>query len=112
MKTEDRIELWLDDLASFLDAAADLVARGRSKYDEDPAVSLAFEALSNRVGDLAKRLAAADPKRFSEQIWSDAAKNRDMIVHHYPAISRDRLWNTVSVHFVELSEVVAQARQT
>lgn len=104
----ERIPRLLGDLVATLDLAADLLARGRSSFDTDPALALAFEALSNRVGDLCKQLVAADPAQFSDQIWSLAARNRDLVVHHYHRISRDLLWNTVSRDFPALARLVAK----
>jgi hypothetical protein len=58
------------DLGSTLDSAETLVLRGERAFHSDAALPLAFEALSNRVGDLSKRLCAADPQRFSDPMWS------------------------------------------
>jgi len=85
-----------------LTTAAELTARGRDAYDADPALRLAFEALSNRVGDLAKRLVALDPARFNAPMWSAAARNRDFVAHHYHRIDYDLLWQTVAHEFPEL----------
>ncbi|MBM7505906.1 DUF86 domain-containing protein [Agromyces aurantiacus] len=110
MRPSDRVDRWLDDLASSLDTAAALVARGRAAFDGDPAIPLAFEALSNRVGDLAKRLVAADPSRFRDPIWSQAARNRDCVVHHYDRVDSDALWQTVARSFPELRAVLDRVR--
>lgn len=92
----DRTTRWIADLRDALDRAAELAARGRGAFDDDPALPLAFEALLNRIGELAKRLSAADPVRFADRIWSDAARNRDFVVHHYDRIDADVLWVTVT----------------
>ena len=102
LPAEQRTTRWLTDLEAALDSAALLVSRGESAFRSDPALPLAFEALSNRVGDLSKRLTAADPERFSAPIWSQAARNRDFVVHHYGRIDIDALWVTVTVSFPEL----------
>jgi hypothetical protein len=65
---DERVARWLVDLGTALDTAASLARRGEQAFRSDPALPLAFEALSNRVGDLSKRLATADPVRFSEPI--------------------------------------------
>jgi uncharacterized protein with HEPN domain len=98
----DRITRWVGDLENTLEEASRLAARGRAAYDSDPAVPLAFEALCTRVGELAKRLIAVDAERFSAAIWSQAARNRDFVVHHYNRVDRELLWRTVTVSFVEL----------
>lgn len=102
MNKADRVDRWVESLRENLTTARALVDRGRVAYDADPAISLAFEALSNRVGDLAKKLSAADPTRFSDPAWSAAARNRDEIVHHYERVDLDVLWHTVSVDFLTL----------
>jgi uncharacterized protein with HEPN domain len=111
VRSSDRVDRWLDDLAATLDTASTLVARGREAFDHDPAIPLAFEALSNRVGDLAKRLVAADPARFGDPIWSQAARNRDFVVHHYDRVDADALWVTVDRSFPELRAVLDGARR-
>ena len=66
---------------------------------------LAFEALSNRVGEVSKLLTQLDPQRFAEPVWSFAAKNRDKIVHHYNSIDLDVFWDTAAIHFPKLREL-------
>ena len=110
MKADARVDRWLSDLLANLDAAARLVDRGRAAFDADPAIALAFEALSNRVGEIAKRLIAADAARFSHPMWAQAARNRDFVVHHYDRIDRDALWGTVTRSFPELRAAALAAR--
>lgn len=111
MKNEDRIERWLDELGATLDRTAALAARGRRAYDDDEALPLAFEALSNRVGDLAKRLVRADPERFSDPIWGAAAHHRHFVVHHYGRIDAEMLWSTVIDAFPALAVLVRDSRR-
>lgn len=106
MNDEDRVARWLEDLRATLDKSDDLVARGEEAFHTDPALPLAFEALSNRVGELAKRLAAADPERFSGFHLRQAARNRDFVVHHYNRIDVAMLWRTVVVSFPRLRDEI------
>jgi len=108
---EEREAALLADLAGVLDLAASLVARGRDAYDEDPALQLAFEALSIRAGEVVKRLSAIEPQRYADGVWSGAARNRDLIAHHYEAIDVDALWATTAVYFPELAEEVRRRRR-
>ncbi|MGL3148962.1 HepT-like ribonuclease domain-containing protein [Microbacterium sp. A82] len=112
MNEADRTQRWLDELRSTLDTAADLVERGHDAYDKDLAVPLAFEALSNRIGDLAKRLVVADSERFSALIWRQAARHRDYVVHHYDRLDGELLWRTVTESFPELAALVRAEQQT
>lgn len=110
MKANDRIDGLLEDLEDSLRSAAELVARGRNQFDTDLAVRLAFEALSNRVGEVAKLLTKLDPERFAESEWSLASRHRDRIVHHYSSISLEALWSTVTIHFPRLRELARSKR--
>lgn len=107
----DRTPKLLADLIEVLHSADELATRGRAAFDTDFAVPLAFEALSNRVGDLCKQLVAADPKRYFEEDWSLAARNRDVVVHHYRRILPDLLWNTVTEDFPRLLRLAEQKSQ-
>ena len=104
----EQVTRWTTELRTTLDTAAQLADRGRDAYNHDPALQLAFDALSNRVGDLAKRLVALDPERFNAPIWSAAARNRDVVAHHYHRIDTDLLWQTVAHDFVTLKELLDQ----
>jgi uncharacterized protein with HEPN domain len=107
----DRVARWLDSVIETIDTALDLAERGRDVFDRDPALPLAFEALSNRVGDLAKRLVAAGDPRFSAPIWRQAARNRDFVVHHYDRIDNDALWQTVVRSFPQLRDEAMRWRE-
>ncbi|MGO2684502.1 MAG: HepT-like ribonuclease domain-containing protein [Microbacterium sp.] len=111
MNADERVPRWLDDLGTTLETAAELVARGRDVFDADPAVPLALEALSNRAGNLAKRLLAADAERFGDPIWRQAARQRDFVVHHYARVDADLLWRTVSGSFPSLADAVRAERE-
>lgn len=110
MRDAARISDRLGELDETLTVAAELVQRGRDAYSSDPAIRLAFEALANRVGDMCKRLVVEDPERFGEAIWSQAAKNRDFVVHHYFRIDENVLWETVRTSFPSLHERVTAER--
>lgn len=107
----NRADRWIAELTQNLQTAEELAARGRDAFDTDPAVRLAFEALSNRVGELAKRLRSADPVRFDGPPWNLAARNRDFVVHHYDRIDRDALWQTVAHDFPRLSAALDAAEE-
>jgi len=110
VKTDDRIERLLDDLDGLLEEAAELVERGRGAYDADSAIRRACEAICIHIGEIAKRLTALEPARFSDDIWSAVARNRDLLAHHYDRVDSGQLWITMSVHLPALAPTIAAAR--
>lgn len=110
MTEDDRIPRWLADLEATVARATALAARGREAFDRDDALPLAFEALSNRIGELAKRFVAADGDRFSDPIWRQAARHRDYVVHHYDRLDEDVLWRTVTESFPRLQAAARSQR--
>jgi uncharacterized protein with HEPN domain len=111
VRSDDRLQGWLIDLGRTLQEAENLVRRGRDAYNSDSALPLAFEALCARVGDLAKKIAAAAPDEFRDPIWKQAARTRDFVVHHYSRVDQDALWNTVSSSFPLLAEQLRRGRE-
>ena len=107
MIPSERVEALIADLKDLLDHAALLTKRGREAFDSDVALPLAFEAMCNRVGDIAKKLMLEDPQRFSDAAWKDAAKNRDFVVHQYHRIDPDILWLTAVKSFPHLRELLS-----
>lgn len=112
LAARERVDRWIVDLDANLTSAENLVSRGEDAFASDPAISLAFEALSNRIGELCKRLIGADPARFNAPIWAQAARNRDFVVHHYHRIDSRALWVTVSVSFPELHRILRDIQPT
>ena len=104
MTPDGRTDALIADLLEVLDKAARLADRGRASLDEDEALPLAFEAICNRVGDIAKKLMEIDPARFADSVWRKAAQNRDFVVHQYHRLDLDTLWITVTKSFAELRD--------
>ncbi len=110
--TSPRMLKLLDELDENLALATSLVGRGRERYRADIALPLAFEALCNRIGELAKRLMNEDAKRFTSIEWRLAAQNRDFVVHQYWQVDSEILWDTVAVSFVRLGAQADAVRAT
>jgi uncharacterized protein with HEPN domain len=77
--------------------AASIVIRGKATYDADPVVQEAGDSLIIKIGEASKYLAIRDTKAPAGVSWSDAAKNREKLAHHYSIIDRNLMWQTLSV---------------
>ncbi|MGF1667348.1 MAG: DUF86 domain-containing protein [Acidimicrobiia bacterium] len=89
-----------DRIAHMLDAAQKAVAyaqqRTRSELEMDELLRLGLTKLVEIVGEAAKQVSESTQREYPEVPWSNAARMRDRLVHHYFAIDVDILWRTVT----------------
>ena len=64
--------------------------------------SLALTKLVEIVGEAAKQVSESTRGRFPDIAWTDAARMRDRLVHHYFDLDLDVLWATVTEDLPEL----------
>ncbi|KQW06244.1 hypothetical protein ASC66_06865 [Leifsonia sp. Root4] len=107
----EQIERWLRGLDVTLATASEIVDRGRDAFREDAALPLACEALTTRVGELARLLVAADPQRFDDPMWSLVARSQEIVVQHYSRVDEQMMWVTVAEGFPEIEDLVQGARE-
>lgn len=107
----EQIERWLRGLDVTLATASEIVDRGRDAFREDAALPLACEALTTRVGELARLLVAADPDRFDDPMWSLVARSQEIVVQHYSRVDEQMMWVTVAEGFPEIEDLVLGARE-
>jgi uncharacterized protein with HEPN domain len=79
-----------------------VVGRARPDLDSDPMLSLALTKLVEIIGEAAKQVSSETRARFPGVPWSDAARTRDRLIHHYFDIDLDVLWQTVTVDLPQL----------
>lgn len=80
----------------WLSVAASIVVQGKEAYDEDPIAQEAGDSVMMKIGEASKMLAALGLTAPPGVRWSDAAKNREKIAHHYSVIDRELTWRTLS----------------
>lgn len=85
----------------WLSIASSIVARGKAAYDDDPVAQEAGDSLMIKIGEASKRLAILGAKAPAGVNWSDAAKNREKLAHHYSVVDRNLTWHTLSVSLPE-----------
>jgi len=101
------IQRWLDVVSSIVDG-------GKVAYDRDPVAQEAGDSLMIKIGEASKCLAASGVVPPAGVNWSDAAKNREILAHHYSTVDRDLTWQTLSVSLREwriaLAPLFAEAK--
>lgn len=94
------IERWLT-------LAAAIARDGYDNYVSDELVQEAGDSLMIKVGEAAKNLASRGLQPPAGISWSDAARNREILAHHYSTIDRRLTWGTLSVSLPELRQALA-----
>ena len=94
------IKRWLDVVSSIVDG-------GKAAYDRDPVAQEAGDSLMIKIGEASKYLAASGIVPPAGVNWSDAAKNREILAHHYSTVDRDLTWQTLSVSLSEWHTALA-----
>lgn len=94
---EIRVAKELLHIQRWLAIAASIVAQGKSSYDTDEVAQEAGDSLMIKIGESSKTLAAYAVPAPAGVNWSDAAKNREILAHHYSVTDREVTWRTLSV---------------
>lgn len=95
------IKRWLGVVDSIVDG-------GKAAYDRDPVAQEAGDSLMIKIGEASKYLAASGIGAPQGVKWSDAAKNREVLAHHYSTVDRNLTWQTLSVSLREWQTALAQ----
>lgn len=94
---ELRVAKELLHIQRWLEIAASIVARGKAAYETDEVAQEAGDSVMIKIGEAAKTLAARGLAAPAGVSWSDAAKNRERLAHHYSLTDREITWQTLSV---------------
>jgi uncharacterized protein with HEPN domain len=94
------------------EAIAEYVRRGRTVFDDDPAVRDAILYQIIVLGEAAKAAIAADPglvAALPSVDLSPIARMRDRVAHHYWATDRDVVWATAAEAAPALQRALVEA---
>lgn len=94
---EVRLAKELLHIQHWLEVAASIVAKGKAAYDADEVAQEAGDSLMIKIGEAAKTLATRGLDAPAGVSWSDAAKNREKLAHHYSITDREVTWQTLFV---------------
>lgn len=77
------------------EAAAELIFRGRTAWDNDVLLRLAGEAVIGRIADATNRLPEEIKKSIPDVPWDDLRDIRILVDHIYHRIDYGALWETL-----------------
>lgn len=83
------------------------MAKGHDAYAADEIAQEAGDSLMIKIGEAAKTLAAHGLEAPDGVSWSDAAKNREKLAHHYSITDREVTWQTLSVSLPAWEDALA-----
>lgn len=92
-RTVDEVLADIEDAAA---AAAELVGRGKTAWDDDRMLRLAGEAIIGRIADAAGRLPKNVKAAIREVPWDDIRDIRILVDHIYHRVDYEILWRTLS----------------
>lgn len=97
----------IDDMLQAASEIAEVVNRGRTAYDNDVILRRAVERCLEILGESSKMVSTATRESISGVPWSDLAKVRDRLSHHYHRIDPDQIWTIATA---DLPPVAAALR--
>jgi uncharacterized protein with HEPN domain len=83
-------------------AAEFTATRSREDLDTDAMLVLALTKIVEIVGEAAKEVTVETRAVYPAVPWSDAARTRDRLVHHYFDVDLDVLWRTATTDLAAL----------
>lgn len=98
---ELRVAKELLHIKRWLDIVSSIVEGGKASYDRNPVAQEAGDSLMIKIGEASKYLASRGVVAPDGVNWSDAAKNREVLAHHYSTVDRNLTWQTLSVSLGE-----------
>ncbi len=106
----ERTAALVDDIERLARSAHRIVSRGRMMFDDanDDTQYLAAKALVIDTATAVKELPESFTQQRPEIPWSSIAGVRNRLAHTYRAISRDALWETLTVSVPDLAAAVSR----
>lgn len=101
----------IDDMLSATSEIADIVSRGRDAYDHDIALRRAVERCLEILGESSKMVGADTRGEMEDVPWSDLARVRDRLSHHYHRIDPDQIWTIATADVPAVAEALRAWRR-
>ena len=92
---KDAAYLW-DIVEAALHTQAFTEGMNRSDFESDPKTYFAVIAQLQVIGEATKRLSEEFRNGHPALPWSDMARMRDWLIHHYDRIKLEVVWDTVT----------------
>ena len=101
----------LDDILATATEVADIVSRGKNKFDDDVALRRALERCLEIIGEAAKALGDETRRAIADVPWTEVIRLRDRLSHHYHRVEPDQLWVTAEVDVPQMATAINEWRR-
>jgi uncharacterized protein with HEPN domain len=102
----------IDDMLQAIDEIADIVQRGRHAYDRDVVLRRAVERCLEILGESSKMVTPSTKGTIVGVPWSDLARVRDLLSHHYHRVDPDQVWTIASTDLPAVADALRSSRPT
>ena len=103
---DDRV--YLDHIAEAISRIATYCEAGRDEFMRNRMIQDAVTRNLEIIGEAAKQVSDATRRKRPDIPWSDAARLRDFLIHHYMGVDLLRVWNVVESHLPALRAAIEQ----
>lgn len=83
----------------------------REEFSLDPTYQRAFARSLEIIGEATKKLDRGFTDRYSDIPWSDMAKLREQLIHHYFGIDYELVWSIVDEDLPPLKPKITELLQ-
>ena len=90
------------DIVEAAEQLAEIVADGRSSFDEDWTRQRAAERLLEIIGEASNALSEDFKAKCPGVSWRHIINLRHLLAHHYHRVDRDQLWTIAAVSIPQL----------
>jgi uncharacterized protein with HEPN domain len=98
------------DIEEAVDAAREIVTRGKDAWNGDRLLRLAGEAVIGRIADAAGRVPDEIRTEVPDVPWDDIRDIRILVDHIYHRIDYELLWRTLAVDVPDLARRLRRSR--
>jgi uncharacterized protein with HEPN domain len=100
----------IDDIVAATRDAARIVRRGHRRFETDPLLIRAAKNIVSEIGEAAKALDASVTDQIPGVPWRAIRGMRDKVVHDYPDLDVDLLWDTLVHGMPALEQAIGAYR--
>jgi uncharacterized protein with HEPN domain len=95
-------KLYLSHILEAVDKIFDYTKNGQEEFMNSPLIQDAVIRNFEIIGEATKQLSEELYEKNHDLPWSDMARFRDILIHHYMGVDLKRIWNVVESHLPKL----------